>query len=63
MNKETEKRIILVKRRFIKLHGESKWTKLNYLVFKQDLSISVVARGVKLSRDAVRYWIQEIVDN
>jgi hypothetical protein len=56
---DQQKKLRMIEKRFIVLHGERKWVRLNYCL-KQGLKQVEIVRAVQRSRRAVRYWISKI---
>jgi hypothetical protein len=57
--KKEEGHKLMVRRRFVKLHGESAWQDFNYYLFKLLLSQRAAARMMRKTRWFVRYWKEQ----
>lgn len=53
---EKEKITLVLRRRFIRLHGEKKWIKLQRCLYNSDLNQSELSVLLDVSYKTIRYW-------
>ncbi len=60
LTKEQEKKLIIIRKRFVKKYGASKWQKFQRYTTVLKVSSRDMARFMECSRTTARYWMEEV---